>query len=165
MFEKTKEKVNNYFEEHPKVKKGLKVAGGITIVAGAAFGGYKIGRRLERIEFNKLFRALAANGQLIPKAEKLPDEVPEGISIKNLSDGPIKIAVTKSPILAHNDHSFDVTFTDLTDGTKFISKDYCYGSYVNDCLDGMSYIVEEATEKAAEVAEEIAETVAETVTE
>ena len=157
MFEKTKEKVNNYFEEHPKVKKVIVTTAKVSAVAGAIFGGYKIGRKLERIEFNKLFRALAANGQLIPKAEKLPDEVPEGISIKNLSDGPIKIAVTKSPILAHDDHTFDVTFTDLTDGTKFISKDYCYGSYVNDCLDGMSYIVEEATEKAAEVAETVTE--------
>lgn len=145
MFEKTKEKLNNYFEEHPVAKKMIITTAKVSAVAGAVFIGYKIGK--SRNDISKL------------DFKPLP-EIPEN------PISPELVETFKKKImnpLAPDDHTFDVTFTDVTDGTKFIAKDYCLGSYVNDCLDGMDmdYVVEKATEKAAEVVEAVAETVTE----
>jgi uncharacterized protein YgfB (UPF0149 family) len=156
MFDKTKEKLNSYFEEHPTVKKGLKVVGGLLLIGGGAYGGYKVGRKLERVEWNNLTKTLVANGQLIPKMEPLPEKVHEAVE------------TVKDKILAPDDHTFDVTFTDTEDGRRFIAKDYCLGSYVNDCLSGMGmeYEVLDAVEDAAkEVVQEAAEVVTDAVTE
>jgi hypothetical protein len=140
MFEKTKEKVNNYFEEHPKVKKGLIVTAKVSAVAGAIFIGYKIGK--SQNDISKL------NFQPLP-------EVPENPVSPELVET-FKEKITNP--LAPDDHTFDVIFQDTETGTKYISKHYCLGSYVNDCLDGMD-MPYEVLEDLKEGAETVVETV------
>ena len=44
---------------------------------------------------------------------------------------------------APENHLFDLTFTDRDTGEKYISEKYCFGSYVNDTLNGVYFEVED----------------------
>lgn len=127
--EEFKERTDKYFEEHPKVKKGLIITAKVGAVAGVGFLGYKVVKN--RIEINKLQK------QINDKA------------VQDLCDA-LKETTVNPGQLAIDDHSFDMIFVDRENGTKFIAEDSCLGSYVNDMMDmdGMSFKVEEAVNDA-----------------
>lgn len=123
--EEFKERTDKYFEEHPKIKKGLIITAKVGAVAGVGFLGYKVIKN--HIEVNKLQK------QINDKA------------VQDLCDT-LKETTVDPGRLAIDDHSFDMIFVDRENGTKFIAEDSCLGSYVNDMMDmdGMSFKVEEA---------------------
>lgn len=127
MFNELKEKVNNYFDEHPKVKKGLQIGGGILIAAGAGYGCYKLGVKVEGKRIS--------DQNFKEKGEKILQAINESIV-----DEPEKptFPLRKDIPLVEDKHTFDMMFRDVTTGTKYTAKESCYGYYVNDILQSFS---------------------------
>lgn len=128
-----KEKVNGYFDEHPYVKKGLKVGLMLLGVGVSAYTGYKIGE--------------ANHKTSVPEVSALPkDPLPLA--------GDIWTSDRHDIPLVEDKHSFDMTFTDLTTGDKYTAKDSCLGYYVNDMLGSFEDTpIQIVTEKASDIIE------------
>lgn len=115
-FTEYKNKVTTYLDEHPGVKKGLKIGLALLGTGVSAYAGYKIGTSSSKKNEVPLIPDTPMNNDPIP----LPGEV----FTSNRKDIP----------LVEDKHSFDMTFTDLTTGDKYTAKDSCLGYYVNDML-------------------------------
>ena len=138
MFNKLKEKVNNYFDEHPNVKKGLKIGAGVIVAAGAGYGCYKLGVKTEAKRIS--------DQNFKEKGEKILQAINETVS-----DEPEKpvFPLRKDIPLVEDKHTFDMMFRDVTTGTKYTAKESCYGYYVNDMLQSFSDTpIEIVTEEA-----------------
>lgn len=127
MLNKLREKVNNYFDEHPNVKKGLKIGAGVIVAAGAGYGCYKLGMKTEAKRIS--------DQNFKEKGEKILQAINETVS-----DEPEKpvFPLRKDIPLVEDKHLFDMAFRDVTTGTKYTAKESCYGYYVNDMLQSFS---------------------------
>lgn len=118
-----KNKVTTYLDEHPGIKKGLKIGFALLGAGVTAYAGYKIGTSSSKKNEVPLIPDTPMNNDPIPLNND-PIPLPGEVFTSNRKDIP----------LVEDKHSFDMTFTDLTTGDKYIAKDSCLGYYVNDVL-------------------------------
>lgn len=122
-FTEYKNKITTYLDEHPGVKKGIKISLALLGAGVSAYAGYKIGT--------------GNNSKSVPETPVIPTD--PTVSTFPVTDpvplaGDIFIANRDDIPLVEDKHTFDMTFTDLTTGDKYTAKDSCLGYYVNDVL-------------------------------
>lgn len=147
-FTELKNKVTTYLDEHPGIKKGLKIGFALLGVGVTAYAGYKIGE--------------VSNKVSVPEVPKDPDTMFRPITDPLPLAGDIWTSDRHDIPLVEDKHSFDMTFTDLTTGDKYIAKDSCLGYYVNDVLGSfedtpIQIVTENPVKEIAETAVDIVE--------
>lgn len=173
-----KNKVTTYLDEHPYVKKGLKI--GFTLLGAGvtAYAGYKIGTSSSKKNEVPLIPDVSdvpALPNLNPDEETIFMNTLDNMQyamehgIKNATILPDSI-ICKDPINTVNlkgcvvdDHTFDMTFTDVETGQKIIFPKLAAGTYVKDWLDMDDFPepvrienpVKEIAETAADIVEEV----------
>ena len=110
-----KAKIDKYFEEHPNVKKGLKIAGSLALTGASLYAGYKLGEIAKEHRSNDIY---VPSEPAAPETPALPKPTSWGLDIPKVP----------------NDETFDMIFRNSKTGEIVGVGDCCLGSYVNDTL-------------------------------
>lgn len=116
-----KAKIDKYFEEHPNVKKGLKIAGSLALTGASLYAGYKLGAIAKEHRSNDIYvpsEPAAPEIPTKPETPALPKPTSWGLDIPTVP----------------NDETFDMIFRNSKTGEIVGVGDCCLGSYVNDTL-------------------------------
>ena len=114
-FTEYKNKITTYLDEHPGVKKGLKIGFALLGAGTTTYVGYKIGTASHKAEIPNVANTPDAPMNQDTMFRQITDPVPLAgdIFTANRDDIP----------LVEDKHTFDMTFTDLITGDKYTAKD------------------------------------------
>lgn len=125
-----KAKIDKYFEEHPNVKKGLKIAGSLALTGASLYAGYKLGAIAKEHRSNDIY---VPSEPAAPAVTMKPEVDPKLLCVEDPSEFPQIPTRTDIPTVDNNE-VFDMIFRNPKTGEVVGIEEGCYGQYVNDMM-------------------------------